>query len=150
MRRSTTCAPGTSRPPRCSPVTIRGGTVTGNQVVGGSGSSGGGTQACRVSFTGNAAMGRLFANQCTIADNTAGYALSNDLVVTNSNLCRNGATDVRLTSTSNASFANNYWCTTDTAAIAARIVDQNDDGSLGIVTYTPILTAPAANAPPIP
>ena len=133
-----------------SEVTIRGGTVTGNSVVAGSSSSGGGIYACRVSFTGNAALGRIHANECTIADNTTGYDLSTSIIVTNSNLCRNGTADVRLTSPQNSNFANNYWCSTDPAVIASRITDQTDDGSLGIVTFRPFLSAPAANAPPIP
>jgi hypothetical protein len=46
--------------------------------------------------------------------------------------------------------ANNWWGTTDTAAIDGLIHDFNDDFSVGKVNYTPILTAPDPQAPTIP
>jgi len=44
---------------------------------------------------------------------------------------------------------NNYWGTTDPAAIEARIYHSYDDFNLGTVNYTPFLSAPDPAAPPI-
>ena len=45
---------------------------------------------------------------------------------------------------------NSWWGTTDTAAIDAAIYDFSDNPSLGIVSYSPIATAPVAGAPADP
>ena len=42
---------------------------------------------------------------------------------------------------------NNYWGTTTDSEIQSLIYDWNDDGSLGLVNYTPFLTTPNTNAP---
>ena len=42
---------------------------------------------------------------------------------------------------------NNWWGTTNNAAIAQRIWDWNDDHNLGQVNYTPILDGPVQSAP---
>lgn len=41
----------------------------------------------------------------------------------------------------------NWWGTTDTAAIAGRIYDFDDDYTKGRVSYTPVLTGPSTEAP---
>jgi len=48
---------------------------------------------------------------------------------------------------SNVIAQHNWWGTTETMAIANRIYDFNDDWTKGQVSYTPVLTAPSADAP---
>ncbi len=43
----------------------------------------------------------------------------------------------------------NWWGTADTLAISQKIHDSKDDFNLGTVTFTPFLTAPNSEAPPV-
>ncbi|MFN2187792.1 MAG: hypothetical protein ACK2T3_03435, partial [Candidatus Promineifilaceae bacterium] len=43
--------------------------------------------------------------------------------------------------------ADNWWGTTDYYAVRESIHDFNDDFNLGEVSFTPVLTLPAPNAP---
>ena len=52
--------------------------------------------------------------------------------------------------TPNVNCTNNYWGTTVETEIQAKIYDWFDDNSLGIIEYSPWLTAPEPGAPPIP
>ena len=72
-------------------------------------------------------------NYNNIFNNTASYSLYND----NGNSTTLDAT-------------NNYWGTADDAQIQNLIYDWNDDGSLGLVNYTPFLTAMDTLAPVSP
>lgn len=49
----------------------------------------------------------------------------------------------------NIDATNNWWGTTDSATIAQRIYDYNDNFNAAHVYYTPFLLAPDPNAPPI-
>ena len=62
-----------------------------------------------------------------------------------------GSYDAGTSSASNFNFdaTNNWWGTVDTATIAQRIYDYNDNFNLGRIDYTPFLIAPNPTAPPI-
>jgi hypothetical protein len=46
---------------------------------------------------------------------------------------------------------NNYWGTTDASVIESMIYDRNDDiTSAGVIPYTPFLSEPDPNVPPLP
>ena len=65
-------------------------------------------------------------------------------------ICANNGNDVELTNAENFDATGNYWCTTDEADLQSRIIDVNDDTSLGRVTVSPLLAEPAPEAPPMP
>jgi hypothetical protein len=50
----------------------------------------------------------------------------------------------------NLNASNNWWGTTDPAAISQKIWDFNDDFNIGKVTFTPFLNVPNPNAAPNP
>lgn len=65
------------------------------------------------------------------------------------NIYGNTQYNLKLTGSGNVTAANNWWGTTDTNTINAKIYDKNDNLNLGTVTYTPILNAaePTAGDP---
>ena len=71
--------------------------------------------------------------------------------LTGNNIYGNSATyDVamRFDATQSVNATNNYWGTTDDAAIRARIYDNEDDLNVGTVNFTPFLNTPDPTAPP--
>ena len=99
-------------------------------------------------------MSPLILNN-TIADNTVGIYLANflgnpDPVILNNNICDNYNYSVQTDLSNNITATHNWWGTTDTRTINQTIYDYYDDSNLGNVSYIPFLTAPNAEAPPIP
>jgi len=91
--------------------------------------------------------------QNTIAKNSVGLQYSPEqlaVTIQNNNLQDNSNYNFKITDTADIFLPNNYWGTTLTDEIKQKIYDYNYDFNLGEVTYTPILTQPAAGAPAIP
>ena len=90
------------------------------------------------------------AQENTISNNTIGlqytpYAGSS---VVNNNIQDNTQYDLKLQSPNDLALPNNYWGTTDTAAINQKIFDYKHDFNLGHVTITPILSSPVPQYSP--
>ena len=83
----------------------------------------------------------------TITENYIGIdvgAFSDNSVLTNNNIYDNTNMSIRIKPSSwstDVNATNNWWGTTDTAAISQLIHDSQDDASLGTVTFNPILQA---------
>ena len=73
-----------------------------------------------------------------IENNNIGIKLegSGDSIYCNK-ICNNNAYDLYYNTTGNTNISNNYWCTEDSATIAAHIYDGYDNISLGLVTFMP-------------
>ncbi len=132
-------------------ATVRGGEVRGNAVVMNSGS--GNTNMCDVLVVDNdllvtSSRDGITGQRCTFADNRG--PLTGGSRISQSNICRNGGEDVRINNATHRDYRENYWCETDSAAIAGRIHDVNDDPLLGRADYEPFLMSPAPDAPAIP
>lgn len=81
----------------------------------------------------------------TISGNDVGVEIDGyGISATNNNIFGNATYNVRNTTANAQSMPENWWGTTDVAAIAASIRDGLDVPQLGIVTFTPIRTSPAA------
>ncbi|MCA9971887.1 MAG: S8 family serine peptidase, partial [Anaerolineales bacterium] len=91
--------------------------------------------------------GQIVSN--TILWNAYGIVFSGQLSapIHHNNLWGSSAYDVYHTNAQNVALAHNWWGTTDAGQIDQQIYDFQDDFNLGIVTYTPVLTEPAATAP---
>jgi parallel beta-helix repeat protein len=77
------------------------------------------------------------------------YNPDGQLTVTGNNFVDNTLYDVEA-GASAVDAANNWWGSTDRAAIATKIYDSNDDFSLGTIIYSPFLTSANPNAPGSP
>lgn len=78
----------------------------------------------------------------------SGGTISPSLVLSNNNITGNTQYNLRNTQSQDLSLPNNWWGSVDTGTIAASIYDNADDGSLGTVTTTPVLTEVADITPP--
>ncbi len=56
-------------------------------------------------------------------------------------ICNNSSYDFYRVSSLPCNISDNYWCTTDSATIAAKIYDAYDNINLGIVTFMPLDTS---------
>jgi hypothetical protein len=75
------------------------------------------------------------------------YYGGSSLTVVDNNLMPSGGLAVKSQSTSPLQMNDNWWGTTDPAAIAQLIFDYYDDFELGKVTFDPPLAAPDTSAP---
>jgi hypothetical protein len=107
----------------------------------------------------NADTGLKIGNQ-TVTDNTIAFCKNalvlggiydiNDVIsltISGNNIVNSSGYSIKLTSTSDVAVSNNWWGTTDQAAISSSIYDKKNDFNLGTVTFTPFLTAFNPNAP---
>lgn len=85
----------------------------------------------------------------TISNNQVGIHNPPSGIISQNNIVGNTANSITAT-TANINAQNNWWGTTDTAAINQTIYDSKVDSHLGTVSYVPFLTAPSATAPAIP
>jgi hypothetical protein len=88
----------------------------------------------------------------TITGNTYGIWGPNSAVsISNNNIYGNTESSVHLTENYNITLANNWWGTTDEAAINQSIWDyKNDPVNLGTAIFQPILTSPDSSSPSVP
>lgn len=70
-------------------------------------------------------------------------------VITNNNILGHSQNSITAAQT-DFDASNNWWGTTDLAAVNQTIYDKKIDNTLGKVTFVPILTAPSQLAPAIP
>jgi hypothetical protein len=85
-----------------------------------------------------------------ITNNAMGikYGGTSDSIFCNA-ICNNSTYNLNYTLSNNTqSFHNNYWCTTDTAAIDSAIYDHVQDTSLGLVFVAPVESATCSNIGP--
>jgi hypothetical protein len=103
-----------------------------------------------------------------IADNTIGLSAlqssitgstlvrnGTEIVVQNalihqSTLCNQAPFELRSSTLAPIDATNTWWCTTDPAAIGARLFDVFDDINLGPILFDPFLSAPPPTAPADP
>ncbi len=69
--------------------------------------------------------------------------------ISGNNLLNSSQYNVILSGGLKVDATNNYWGTTDQAAISTSIYDFKNDFNLGTVTFTPVLLVPNPNAPPL-
>lgn len=110
-------------------------------------------------ITGNGSVGlKVWINDAftvtnnTISNNDVGIYIDggsspSTAQITNNNLINNSSYDFQNNTAYNIDAPNNWWNTTSTTAINSKIYDFAEDFNLGIVSYTPILTAPDPDAP---
>ncbi|MCW4000789.1 MAG: right-handed parallel beta-helix repeat-containing protein [Candidatus Bathyarchaeota archaeon] len=87
----------------------------------------------------------------TIASN--GVGIKNPTAastIKNNNIVNNSQSSIYLDTADNIDATNNWWGTTDQAAVAASIHDNKNDYNAGIVTYLPMLNSPSSTAPSSP
>ncbi|MBK5285520.1 MAG: T9SS type A sorting domain-containing protein [Bacteroidia bacterium] len=77
---------------------------------------------------------------CVIENNAIGVQANHCSNISCNRICNNTTYNFKLTTSSNRSIANNYWCTNDSLTIANSIYDGYDNVSLGIVSFMPIDT----------
>jgi len=82
-------------------------------------------------------------NKIGIHNPVAGVIIRNNNILANTENSITAATD-------DLDAINNYWGTTDTAAINQTLYDKIDDPALGKITFIPILNEPSFSAPAIP
>ena len=86
----------------------------------------------------------------TIANNSVGVQVNYDAspAISSNNIVDNLDYSVYLSESAvDVDAADNWWGTTDYYAVRESIHDFNDDFNLGEVSFTPVLTLPAPNAP---
>jgi len=122
-------------------------TITGNTITGNSADWSGGGIYCRGSsptITGNTITG----NSAEDKDGGIYLCISSSATINYNNLVNEGQYEIYLDDIdNNIDGTNNWWGTTNTDSIDARIYDYHDDITLGIVLYEPILTSPAIGEP---
>ena len=97
--------------------------------------------------------GNAVVEDNSIANNAVGiqYSPYGQLtIIKNNNFQDNSEYFLKLQSLNDLTIGNNWWGTTDTAAINQKIYDNKNDFNLGKVTVNPILMAPDSQAPAIP
>ncbi len=85
----------------------------------------------------------------TVSGNSYGISVCGApvTILTNNNIYGNQYYNIYLTFNSNVNATSNWWGTTDPDAISQTIYDYYKDFNLGVVTYSPFLTTPNAEAP---
>ncbi len=84
--------------------------------------------------------GYNFISGNTIENNGIGIkAVAPNNIVCNK-ICNNSIYDFYNKASLNATISNNYWCTTDSTTIAAKIYDGYDNINLGLVSFMPLDT----------
>jgi predicted secreted protein with PEFG-CTERM motif len=76
-----------------------------------------------------------------------GFGYTATPIIKYNNLQSNSNYSFDLQESNNADLSNNWWGTTNQQAINQSIYDFKDDFNLGVVTFTPFLTAPNPQAP---
>jgi len=139
-----------------------GASISGNIILGCSVGIGGSllSSGKRTTIEGNA----IFNNQIgimawpditirdnTIANNSVGIQdILPSTTLVNNNIQYNNQYNVFSSSGVGIDAANNWWGTTEVAAINQTIWDKKNDFNVGTVNFIPFLTAPNPAAPPIP
>ena len=85
----------------------------------------------------------------TISNNQIGIHNPPSCVVSGNNIVGNTVNSIT-TASQNVDAQNNWWGTTDAAAINQTIYDARVDPHLGTVLFVPFLTSPSTSAPAIP
>ena len=92
------------------------------------------------SYTGASITNNTFVNNSTALSGSGPRTVFNNNFINSSRYAIYNGDSSLLAS-------NNYWGTTNTTLIDQMIYDMNDNVLYGLVTYTPILTAPVTTAP---
>lgn len=107
--------------------------------------------SCVVDTGGSGLLGVLTAQSNTLVRSIV--SATNGNILDHNNLIEGvSGTSVRVLSPNSggpAPVRNNWWGTTDSAAISAAITDCFDDGSLGCAPFNPVATGPIPGAPDI-
>ena len=101
-------------------------------------------------YAGYSSNGTCDITYSDISKNATGISLSGgtgSFSLGNSNITRNSNYNIKNNKTIAVTASNNYWDTTTTSQIAAKIFDYYDDINYGEVTYNPYLTFLDINAP---
>ncbi len=85
----------------------------------------------------------IFSN--IISDNAIGIETYNDIAYSCNSICNNTIYNFVTENYDNISAADNYWCSTDTAAIQATIFDGHVNLNYGLVIFTPFDTSACSN-----
>jgi hypothetical protein len=85
----------------------------------------------------------------TIANNPIGILTSSHLATISNNNIQSYNYSLKQGTLKDIDAANNWWGTTDAAAISQSIFDNKNDFNLGKVNFVPFLTAPSPDAPAI-
>jgi hypothetical protein len=98
------------------------------------------TQYCGVGIENNTDPFIITKN--IIENDSIGIILSNtNSQVSCNDICSNNAYNLEITFSNNTNIAEgNFWCTTDSASIAAKIYDGHDNIDLGLVNFMPLDT----------
>src|SRR6185436_10885027 len=77
--------------------------------------------------------------RCDIEYDTIGIKINNPAANIYCNkICNNVSYGLQMSTSANFNVADNYWCTTDSAHVAAAIYDGYDNVSFGLVTFLPL------------
>lgn len=93
---------------------------------------------CEIKYngTGIRPSGSAVITHCDIEYDTIGvYGCANLYC---NKICNNISYGLQMRSSGSCNASNNYWCTTDSAQIAAAIYDGYDNVSFGLVTFMPV------------
>jgi hypothetical protein len=93
------------------------------------------------------AQGSSSIQHNTVTENTVGISASGVSDIHNNNIVVNSQNSISLFGGGNLNATQNWWGTTDEAAISQSIHDYKNDFNLGTVTYVPCLNGPDASAP---
>ena len=83
----------------------------------------------------------------TNASTAISFGNANTVTIQRTNFINNNAYNIMNLSTKDLSATQNYWGTTDSTEIAAKIFDANDNLDYGVVAINPFLTAADTSAP---
>jgi len=120
-------------------------TITGNVITGNSAGYGGGISCENASPT--ISNNTLTGNSATFCDGIYSYGESSHPTINCNNLVNGGEYEIWNATGNVIDATNNWWGTTNTDSIDARIWDYYDDITLGKVLYDPILTSPTVGEP---
>ncbi|MCW4000787.1 MAG: hypothetical protein NWE93_11155 [Candidatus Bathyarchaeota archaeon] len=93
------------------------------------------------------AQGSSLVRHNTVTDNTVGIQANGVSAISNNNILGSTQNSIVLLGSGNLDASQNWWGTTDQAAIGQSIRDYKNDFNLGTVTYLPCLSGPDAAAP---
>jgi hypothetical protein len=96
---------------------------------------------CEIKFNGTGVWvnSNTLITHCDIENDTIGIIVNNPAANIYCNkICNNVSYGLQLTTSANFNVADNFWCTTDSAQVAAAIYDGYDNVSFGLVTFLPV------------
>ncbi len=101
---------------------------------------------CEIKYNGTGIVAQTsqpsLITQCEIEYDTIGILINKNAADFFCNkICNNISYSVQMNTSANFNISDNYWCTTDSATIAAAIYDAYDNVIYGLVTFMPIDTS---------